>query len=80
MLLEKETHTTANKKPINKDDVITLSNGEKATVTVGEENPNFNNIYVVRLEDGDLRVVDRETLTLAPAKNHNNFSSYGKIR
>ncbi|WP_042753057.1 hypothetical protein [Lactococcus garvieae] len=61
-------------------DTITLSNGEKATVTVGEESDNFKNIYVVRLENGDLRVVDRQTLTLAPAKNHDNFSNYGKIR
>lgn len=52
-------------KVIKKDDIITLSNGEKATVTVGSENPNFNNIYVVRLENGDRRVVDRKTLTLA---------------
>lgn len=52
-------------KPINKEDIITLSNGEKATVTVGDESPNFNNIYVVRLENGDRRVVDRKTLTLA---------------
>ena len=63
MLLEKETHIMA--KPINKEDIITLSNGEKATVTVGDESPNFNNIYVVRLENGDRRVVDRKTLTLA---------------
>ena len=61
-------------------DTIKLSNGEKATVTVGEENDGFKNIYVVRLENGDLRVVDRKTLTLAPAKNHDNFSNYGKIR
>ncbi|NHI76894.1 bacteriocin [Lactococcus petauri] len=46
-------------------DVITLSNGEKATVTVGDESSNFNNIYVVRLENGDRRVIDRKTLTLA---------------
>lgn len=61
-------------------DTIKLANGEKATITVGEESSNFNNIYVVRLENGDLRVVDRKTLTLAPAKNHDNFSNYGKIR
>lgn len=46
-------------------DVITLSNGEKATVTVGDESPNFNNIYVVRLKNGDYRVIDCKTLTLA---------------
>ncbi|WP_285119699.1 bacteriocin [Lactococcus petauri] len=51
-----------------KGDIITLSNGEKATVTVGCENSTFNNIYVVRLKDGDLRVIDRRTLTLVP--NH----------
>ncbi len=57
-----------NKKSIIKGDIITLSNGEKATVTVGCENSTFNNIYVVRLKDGDLRVIDRRTLTLVP--NH----------
>ena len=61
-------------------DTIKLSNGEKATITAGDESQSFNNIYVVRLENGDLRVVDRKTLTLAPAKNHDNFSNYGKIR
>lgn len=61
-------------------DTIKLSDGQQATVTVGEESNNFNNIYVVRLKDGDLRVVDRKTLTLAPAKNHDNFSNYGEIK
>ncbi|WP_396513374.1 bacteriocin [Lactococcus garvieae] len=46
-------------------DIITLSNGEKATITMGDENTNFNNIYVVRLKDGARRVIDRKTLTLA---------------
>ena len=49
---------------MKQDDIITLSDGQKATVTMGDENPNFNNIYVVRLEDGERRVVDRKTLTL----------------
>lgn len=53
------------KKSIKKEDIITLSNGEKATVTVGDESTNFNNIYVVRLENGERRVIDRKTLTLA---------------
>lgn len=61
-------------------DIITLSDGQKATVTMGDENSNFNNIFVVRLTDGDLRVVDRKTLTLAPAKIHDNFSNYGEIK
>lgn len=53
------------KKSIKKDDTITLSTGEKATVTVGDESTFFNNIYVVKLENGECRVVDRKTLTLA---------------
>lgn len=54
-----------NQKLIKKDDIITLSNGEKATVTVGDESNRFNNIYVVRLESGERRVIDRKTLTFA---------------
>ena len=54
-----------NKTSICKEDVIILSNGEKVTVIVGDESSNFNNIYVVRLKNGERRVVDRETLTLA---------------
>jgi hypothetical protein len=45
-------------------DIITLSDGQQATVTMGDENTNFDNIYVVRLKDGERRVVDRKTLTL----------------
>lgn len=56
---------TKNKTSICKEDVITLSNGEKAMVTVGDESLNFNNIYVVRLKNGEHRVIDRKTLTLA---------------
>ncbi|WP_285119076.1 bacteriocin [Lactococcus petauri] len=46
-------------------DIITLSDGQKATVTMGDENSNFNNIYVVRLKNEERRVIDRKTLTLA---------------
>lgn len=53
-----------NRKRINKGDSITLSNGEKATVTTGDESLNFNNIYVVELKNGERHVVDRKTLTL----------------
>lgn len=52
------------KKVVNKGEVITLSNGDKATVIVGAESDKFNNIYVVELEDGERRVVDRKTLNL----------------
>lgn len=56
---------TKNRVPIYKEDIITLSNGDIVEVIVGEENINFNNIYVVRLQNGERRVVDRKTLTLA---------------
>ncbi|MBK4109123.1 bacteriocin [Lactococcus petauri] len=46
-------------------DTIKLSNGEKAIITMGDENSNFNNIYVVRLKNGERRVIDCKTLTLA---------------
>lgn len=52
-----------------KDDIITLSDGQKATVITGEESAALNNSYIVRLEDDELRVVDRKTLTLALKKN-----------
>lgn len=46
-------------------DTIMLSDGQQAVIMVGDENSNFNNIYVVRLKNGECRVVDRKTLTLA---------------
>ena len=52
----------------NKDDIITLSDGQTATVITGEESTSLNNCYIVRLADEELRVVDRKNLTLAPAK------------
>lgn len=53
---------------MKKDDVIKLSDGQKATVVTGEESSILSNSYIVMLEKGDLRVVDRKTLTLATAK------------
>jgi len=55
---------TSIKKSIKKGDVITLSNGKKAIVIAGDENANFKNIYVIRLDSGERRVIDRKTLTL----------------
>ncbi len=55
-------------------DTIKLSNGEKAIITMGDENSNFNNIYVVRLKNGERRVIDRKTLTLASLDKQNNFT------
>lgn len=52
------------KKATTKGDTITLSNGEKATITAGDESW-LTNAYVVRLKNDELRVVDRATLTLA---------------
>ena len=44
-------------------DKITLSNGEQATVVSGDINL-YKNALIVELENHDVRVVDRETLTL----------------
>lgn len=54
---------------MQRDDVITLSNGEHATVVRGTESK-YKNIYIVRLEDGDLRVVGRNDLKLVPSRGH----------
>lgn len=53
---------------MKKDEIIKLSNGQKATIVTGDESSSLSNTYIVRLENGDVRVVDRKTLTLAPAK------------
>ena len=52
---------------MKKDDIITLSNCQKATIIRGDESY-LANSYVVQLEDGQLRMVDKKTLTLARAK------------
>ncbi|MCJ1968547.1 bacteriocin [Pseudolactococcus carnosus] len=60
---------------MNKDDVITLSDGQTATIIKdtrpsikGIDNKYYNNIYIVQLENGQIRVVDKKTLTLAKTK------------
>ena len=50
---------------MNKDDVIKLSDGQTATIVTGDESTTLQNCYIVRLENEDIRVVDRKTLTLA---------------
>jgi hypothetical protein len=71
-----ENKTSQNAKYINqregghtmeKGDIITLSDGQTATIVKGSESQ-FNNIYIVRLENAQLRVVDKKTLTLAPVQ------------
>ncbi|PFG85541.1 bacteriocin [Lactococcus lactis] len=52
---------------MKKDEVIKLSDGQTATIVKGDESQ-FNNAYIVQLEDGQIRVVDKKTLTLAPTK------------
>lgn len=47
-----------------KDKMIVLSNNQTATIVKGEES-GFKNSYIIRLENGELRVIDQETLTLA---------------
>ncbi|MCW2280964.1 bacteriocin [Lactococcus lactis] len=53
---------------MKKDEIITLSNGQNAKIITGSESKVFNNIYIVKLEDGQVRVVDRKTLTLVRAE------------
>lgn len=53
---------------MKKDEIIKLSDGQQATIIKGDESTNLQNIYIVKLEDGEIRVVDRKTLTLAPRK------------
>lgn len=50
---------------MKKDDVIKLSDGQTATIVTGDESTSLQNCYIVRLENEDIRVVDRKTLTLA---------------
>ncbi|MBR3138909.1 bacteriocin [Lactococcus piscium] len=52
---------------MNRDDVITLSDGQTATVIRGDESY-LKNSYVVLLNDGQSRVVDKKTLTLVRTK------------
>ena len=49
---------------MKRDDIIKLSNGQEAMIIRGDESE-LKNSYIVKLEDGELRVIDRETLTLA---------------
>ncbi|WP_240664917.1 bacteriocin [Lactococcus lactis] len=53
-------------------DKITLSNGEQAIVVSGDINL-YKNALIVELENHDVRVVDRETLTLAKANPHEDL-------
>ena len=50
---------------MKKDDVIKLLDGQIATIVTGDESTSLSNCYIVRLENEDIRVVDRKTLTLA---------------
>ena len=53
-------------------DKITLSNGEQVTVVSGDINL-YKYVLIVELENHNVRVVDRETLTLAKANPHENL-------
>lgn len=52
---------------MKKDDIITLSNGRKVKV-VKADGAVYKNIVIVETEDHQLRVVDKENMTLAKAK------------
>lgn len=49
---------------MKRDEIVKLSDGQKATIIKGGES-DLKNSYIVMLEDGQKRVVDRKTLTLA---------------
>lgn len=53
---------------MKKDEIIELSDKQKAVVVTGDESSVLSNSYIVKLKNGELRVVDRKTLTLAPTK------------
>lgn len=53
---------------MKKDEIIKLSDGQSATIVTGDESSILKNVYIVKLENGELRVVDRKTLTLAHTK------------
>lgn len=46
-----------------------MSNGQKATIIKGDES-NYNNIYIVELDNREIRVIDKKTLTPALAKTN----------
>ena len=50
-----------------KNDTIFLSSGKKARIIRGDES-NLVNSYIIQLEDGQTRVVDKETLSLAESR------------
>lgn len=56
---------------MKKDEIIKLSDGQKATIIKGDES-DYKNCYIVQLEDGQIRVVDRKTLTLAESLGSTN--------
>ena len=53
---------------MKKDEIIELSDGQTATIITGDKSSILNNSYIVKLENGEVRVVDRKTLTLAATK------------
>lgn len=60
---------------IQKDNIIVLADGQNATIikdtrprAIGIDNHYYNNIYIVQLENGQIRVVDKKTLTLIQSK------------
>ena len=58
---------------MKKDDIIKLADGQKATIVKGDESQ-FNNIYIVQLDNGQKRVVDKKTHELASIQG--DYESY----
>lgn len=51
---------------MKKGDIIILSNGKKAKIVNADINK-YKNILIVEMENQDIRVVDRESLSLVRA-------------
>ncbi|MDG4968944.1 bacteriocin [Lactococcus lactis] len=50
---------------MRRNETIKLADGQEATIIRGDESALVNS-YIVQLDSGELRVIDKKTLTLAP--------------
>jgi len=57
------------------DNKIILSDSQVATIIKGEES-GYKNSYIVTLANGELRVVDKDTLTLAETLGKTKTTKY----
>ncbi|TXK47383.1 MULTISPECIES: hypothetical protein [Lactococcus] len=58
---------------------IILSDGSEALVVVSDKKK-YQNIIIVELDNHDVRVVDRKTLSLTPSNPHSMLKNHSKVR